>query len=683
MADTVGLQTRRRRTIISWGLLLIAALLGLYGISIANYTLFHALVDLFSALIALSIFIFAWNSRGYLEHNFLVFLGIASLFVGATDMLHSFTGTLGMFQGDLANIGTQLWLCARILQAASWLLAGLLIGHRTNEPLTLAGYLVAFILMVYSIFWWRNFPVVVAPNGLPTRAEFALEYVMCGLMLVALVVLIVRGKRLEGRLYELLLGSAAANLGAMICFALFVDIHDLYNFAGHYLKIISFALLYTAVIERGMARPLGLMFQDLQRTQEELRQERELLEERVRERTTELSTANELLRAEIEEHARADRARAHSEARFRDLIETAKTAILQFDLQGRVQLLNRFGEELFGWKEEELLGKDVNLIVPPEEQSGRSLEGMISAIIASPAAYEANENENITRDGHRLWMAWSNQGVYDEAGNLVGVLSIGTDRTVEKAARQELLENQERLRSVASELVLAEERERRRLATEIHDNLSQTLAVARLKLQALEHEEQAEPLAEQLKALDELLEEAVANTRSITFDLSPPILYQVGLSAAIEWLGEQTQQRHGIQVHFHDDGEDKPLTEDVRTIVFQATREIFANLVKHAQARNVWVKVQALAGTLLVQVKDDGVGFAQEETQWSAHKPSGFGLFNIRERLNYVCGSVNIRSAPGQGTSVTLMAPLATQRLELSETSCEEHKKSAPVGALS
>lgn len=793
-------QTRRRRTTISWGLLLVAALLGLYGVSVANYTLFHALVDIFSALIALSIFIFAWNSRHYLEHSFLVFLGIASLFVGAVDTLHTFTATPGMFYGATQNLSTQLWLCGRLMQGASWVLAALLIGRRTHESLTFAGYLVAYILMVYSVFWWRNFPVVISQDGLPTRLETAAEALMCGLMLLGLGLLVVRRKRLERRLYTLLLASAATGLGAIICFALFVDVHDLYNFAGHYLKIVSFALLYTAIIERGMARPLGIMFQNLLRTEEELRQERELLEQRVEERTAALSEANERLRTESQQREAAEKrfelfmrhlpglayikdengkflwanqhlldelqrpladvigrsdydlyppdaaecfhfddelarkmneiverteeipfgdkkrtyltykfaiarenapsyvgaisrdvtdaiatqlALQRSEQRNREVVDTAGSIILSLDLSGHITFINQYGAALLGYdKPESLIGQDIAVIVPQgAETTGLSLRTLVEKALVDPSAFGQFENENLTRDGRRLWIAWSNRPMYGPDRKLEGLLSIGVDRTAQHEGEQELLANQERLRSLASELVLAEERERRRLATEIHDNLSQTLAVARLKVQTLERDGQAQALSEQLQTLDDLLAEAVANTRSITFDLSPPILYQVGLAAAIEWLGERTQTRHGIEFHFHDDGHDKPVTDDVRTTVFQAVREVFANLIKHAQAKNVWVEVLASSGTLMVQVKDDGVGFVQEEAQWTAHKPSGFGLFNIRERLDYVCGFVSIKSAPGQGTTVTIMAPLATQRLELPGSCATEKQTGAPVGA--
>ena len=180
-----------------------------------------------------------------------------------------------------------------------------------------------------------------------------------------------------------------------------------------------------------------------------------------------------------------------------------------------------------------------------------------------------------------------------------------------------------------------------------------------MQIAALLHSECAEDFTTPLANLQELLDTAVANTRSITFELSPPVLYQVGLEAAIEWLGDQTQQRHGIMFHYERDRANKPLTENVRTVLFQAVRELFANIIKHSKAANVTVRMNVLEDYLQVMVEDDGVGFDPEGVQWTAERASGYGLFNIKERLEYIGGSLRIDSAPGQGARFQLTVPLA------------------------
>jgi signal transduction histidine kinase len=236
---------------------------------------------------------------------------------------------------------------------------------------------------------------------------------------------------------------------------------------------------------------------------------------------------------------------------------------------------------------------------------------------------------------------------------------------VQHEAEQELQRNQVALRSLASELSLAEERERRRIATEIHDNLSQTLAIASMRAAMLEQMCATEEAAPQIAELRSLLSSAVADTRSVTFELSPPILYQVGLEAAIRWLGEQAQERHGIQFQMIDDNEPRTLTDDVRTVLFQSIREIFANMIKHAQAHHVTVRLETLKDRLVTRVEDDGVGFDPAKANWKSGQKAGFGLFNIRERLDYLGGSLEIDSAPGRGTRTTLVAPLAGEPAEV------------------
>jgi len=222
-------------------------------------------------------------------------------------------------------------------------------------------------------------------------------------------------------------------------------------------------------------------------------------------------------------------------------------------------------------------------------------------------------------------------------------------------AGEKLLAYQEQLRSFASELALTEERERRRIATALHDTIGQTLALSRIKLAAL-RESLAGPdhVAEVLK----LIEQAIQNTRSLTIQLSPPVLYELGLEAAIEWLLEQAEQEHGLAAEFEDDGLPKPLDHDIQVLLFQAVRELLANIAKYAKADRVKVALARTHSALAITVEDDGVGFDTTGIgpQWG--KTGGFGLFNISERLGHLGGSLKVKSEPGRGTRITLSAPL-------------------------
>jgi signal transduction histidine kinase len=206
---------------------------------------------------------------------------------------------------------------------------------------------------------------------------------------------------------------------------------------------------------------------------------------------------------------------------------------------------------------------------------------------------------------------------------------------------------------------LAEEQERRRLATALHDRVAQTLALSKMKLGMLREPASSTDLAESVDEIYKLLEQAIQDTRSLIFEISSPILYHFGLEAAVEWLTEQTQKQYGILFEFRDDRQPKPLDEDVRVLLFQAVRELLVNVGKHAQARSVKVALRRDGNDIQITVEDDGVGFDAFPigSHWSEIK--GFGLFSIRERLDHVGGQLKIKSEPGHGTRVTLVAPLS------------------------
>jgi signal transduction histidine kinase len=157
--------------------------------------------------------------------------------------------------------------------------------------------------------------------------------------------------------------------------------------------------------------------------------------------------------------------------------------------------------------------------------------------------------------------------------------------------------------------------------------------------------------------IQNLIEQAIHYTRSLTFELSPPVLYDLGFDAAVEWLVEQIQDQHHIQVDLEDDRQSKPMSDEIRISLFKAVRELLINIAKHAKAHKAKVSTRREDNTLRIIVEDDGVGFSLPEDKLLG-KIAGYGLFSIRERLKHLGGSFEIESNLGCGTRVTLVAPL-------------------------
>ncbi len=233
---------------------------------------------------------------------------------------------------------------------------------------------------------------------------------------------------------------------------------------------------------------------------------------------------------------------------------------------------------------------------------------------------------------------------------------------VRKTAESQVAVYQENLRSLASALSLAEERERRRLAVYLHDQIGHALALANIKLGELQKSIPGQfpgfPAGE-LEKTGSLLEQAIQDTRSLTSRISSPILYELGLEAALESLAEQIHQDHGLAVRFNAEAPPLPLDEDVRVLLFQAVNELLVNVVKHARAQNVEISLRREGGNLKVEVGDDGVGFQVPQMGPPRGRPCGFGLFSIRERLRPCGGLLEVHSAPGAGTHIILTVPLA------------------------
>jgi signal transduction histidine kinase len=228
-------------------------------------------------------------------------------------------------------------------------------------------------------------------------------------------------------------------------------------------------------------------------------------------------------------------------------------------------------------------------------------------------------------------------------------------------AEQELLSYQAKLRALSSELSLTEERERRRIAVDLHDRIGQNLsAISLSKLTELGELKSSEELAQALLDMRELIKEMIEDTRVLMADLSPPVLYDLGLEAAIEGMVDSIQNQHRITIAFHDDKQPKPLSEGARAFIFQAVRELLSNIAQHARAATAEISIRREGQNLVVDISDDYVGFDAGEINSDIVKPYGFGIFIIRERLRYFGGTLEITSEPDRGTRAVLMFPLQT-----------------------
>jgi len=225
---------------------------------------------------------------------------------------------------------------------------------------------------------------------------------------------------------------------------------------------------------------------------------------------------------------------------------------------------------------------------------------------------------------------------------------------------QRVLERTTQLRALTVELSLAEERERRALAQDLHDDLGQVLAAAKIKLGTLTKLEHAGEMKKRCADIAALLDRAHTSVRSLTFQLSPPVLFELGLVPALEWLADEMRRLYDLQIKVLDDGLKKKLDTSVSTILFRAVRELLINVAKHAKVSRAKVTIQRQGKQIMIQVMDEGIGLRQPGRAKPSKKgeAEGFGLLSMRERLSYIGGEMRIESVPGNGTLVTLIAPL-------------------------
>lgn len=358
------------------------------------------------------------------------------------------------------------------------------------------------------------------------------------------------------------------------------------------------------------------------------------------------------------------------------IVNGSDDAIISKDLNSIITSWNPGAESLFGYTAQEAIGQSVVMLFPPDRIHE---EDKLLSQLRRGERIEHYETIRLHKDGTPLNISLTISPVKDSTGKIIGASKIARDITSQKKVEKKLqemnealedrtkalLSYQEQLRVLVSRLSKAEEYERLRLATELHDNLGQTLTIGKMKIDQLKKKSAEGQPVHDFNELEELINESIRYTRELMLDLKPPPSLNKGdLKETIEWVADK-MEKYNLKVTISADNQPKPLDEDVLTTVRQCIRELLFNVVKHAKVNETHISITRQKEQVQITIEDKGVGFSPEDEKLVPNKEKGFGLFSILERINLLGGTFEINSEPGEGTKATLLAPVKDTQSEI------------------
>ncbi len=401
-----------------------AALVVLYVGGYSNYLLIHSISEVFGVVVAMAIFVLVWNLKQYLSSNYLVFLGIAYLFVGAIDLLHTFAYKgMGVFQDGGSNLATQLWVSSRYLQSISFLVASYFAERKLKANIQILVYTAITCILLSSISIWQIFPTCFVEGVGLTPFKKISEYIISGILVVALIALLRKRHVFEKSILWLFAASIVVTILSEMASTLYIDVYGIANFAGHLLKIFSFYLVLTAVAEIGIRQPFALFLRDMKKKDDALLAEKETLEETVNARTENLEEAIQELR--------------NSERRYRTVADFAYYWEWWQDPDGRFNYVSPSCERITGYKQEEFIENPslVRDIVIPDDK--HIWDGHRHDVQSDEHVLREVQLRVMKKDGSTIWIEHSCQPVEDD-GSFLGFRACNRDISESKNAQEEL-----------------------------------------------------------------------------------------------------------------------------------------------------------------------------------------------------------------------------------------------------
>ncbi len=620
-------------------LLGVLLLFGLYLTSLNSYLLFHSLAEIFSIVVACSIFMLVWNSRRFLDNTYLLFIGIAYLFIGGLHLIHTLAYKgMGVFQGPGTNLAAQLWIAARYVESLSLLIAPFLLGRRLRLNFLFLGYLSVTSLLLGSIFYWEIFPICFVEGVGLTLFKKISEYIVSLILLGSIAMLLKKRQEFDARVLRLLIASIIITIVSELAFTFYAHAYGLSNLIGHYLKIISFYLIYKAIIETGLTRPYALLFRDLKQSEEALRE---------------------------------------SEEKYRSMMEGMKDPVYICSPDYRVTYMNpamiqRTGTDLTGescykvihereekcpWCVHEKIQQGDHVettVVSPKD--GRSYHVSHSPLFHTDGSISKMTIFTDITQQKRIEEAL--QKAHDELERRVEERTAELEQEIKerKQAEEALQRSENQLRSLSSQLLTAQEKERERIARELHDGLGQSLSAIKFSVENIIRQmdkNMIEGSFESLNTLIPLIQEAIEEVRKIAMDLRPSTLDDLGILATISWFCREFQTIYsGIRIEKQITLRENEVPNPLKTIIYRVLQEALNNVAKHSEADLVHLSLGKGDGTIELVIEDNGLGFDLKEVFSGKSNKMGLGLASMRERAELSGGSLAIQSVKGAGSTI-------------------------------
>jgi PAS domain S-box-containing protein len=373
-----------------------------------------------------------------------------------------------------------------------------------------------------------------------------------------------------------------------------------------------------------------------------------------RKRTVErLQSGHHLLLEQVKDHKVALEQSAQEVATQAELLDLANDAAFISDLNNRITYWNCGAERLYGWKKEEAIGRNASELLQTEFPVPY---GDVLLTLAHSGVWEG-ELQQTTRYGHRMTVAsrWTYRR--DTEGNPIGWLEINSDLTLQK-------QSQKAARRLSARILRVQDEERRKLARELHDSLGQYLATLKINISKTLRNLGADPSRKLLLECNEVLEECLSETRTISYLLHPPLLDETGLGSAIRWFVEGFSQRSGIAITMNIPENIPRLSNEIETAVFRILQESLTNAHRHASTPKVHVEIQVSPHEIVMTVRDFGRGIPPDRLQsfLKRNEGVGVGLGGMRERARELGGSLNLMPAENnKGTIVSVEIPIVSR----------------------